>query len=635
MSTLPSGTGQCWSQVCFVEAWVYDTFCRTGRVVTQPNATDALGNPHRVLCTGVVQVIHTLHLERVQLGSSTSVLKSEVRGCVPAMPGAAMRVIPGILGCLCLFLTHPPAESSEVSPEPEVSLLQVHQKGGHEEVLGLVPAPKWLSRKEGFLEISNLTVDVPPALLPVIQDFLGPAARVAASSPAMLQLRQVEWQTPPAVLEGCQMKEGYMLNISQQIIIEAPSEHGLFNGLMTLRQLLSRSSGSIYKMPRVQIVDAPVFAWRGVMLDVSRHFFNARDVKHLLKTMALFKLNHFHWHLIDDQGWRFPVAKYPNLIRLGAYRRNTPLGHNARSDMTPYNHSYTAEEIQEVLSFAESLHIEVLPEFDLPGHTEAAIAAYPEMGNFDTSEPWKPEVATLWGALQYTLSPSEKAVNFTKDVLDEMVQLFKSSPYIHIGGDEVPTRQWKGSLIARGVAEKNHIPVSALESYMLQKASNHLQSLHRNAVVWDDALENPGALPRETAVILWRDSEGIDRLGNLAAKDGHSVILAPGLHAYFDKWQNAQHSHFDAIGGFLPLEKVYDFPTKAGNAEILGMQGQVWTEYIREGLQNLDYMTWPRGCALAEVAWSGDQRPGFADFQIRLRQRQEDFKAFDVYVGEL
>lgn len=551
------------------------------------------------------------------------------------MPGATMGVVPGILGCLCLFLTHRPAESSEVFPEPAVSLLQMHRKAGHEEVLGLVPAPKWLSRKEGFLEISNLTVNVPPALLPVIHDFLGPAT-LAASSPAMLQLRQVKWQTPPAVLEGCQMKEGYMLNISQQILIEAPSEHGLFNGLMTLRQLLSRSSGSIYRMPRVQIVDAPVFAWRGVMLDVSRHFFYARDIKHLLKTMALWKMNHFHWHLTDDQGWRFPVAKYPNLIRLGAYRRNTPLGHTKRSDVTPYNHSYTAEEIQEVLSFAASLHIEVLPEFDLPGHSEAAIAAYPEMGNFDTLDKWKPEVATRWGPFQYTLSPSEKAVNFTKDILDEMVQLFKNSPYIHIGGDEVPTSQWNRSLIARRVAEKNHIPLSPLESYMLQKASNHLQSLHRNAVVWDDALENnSGHLPRETVVILWRESKGLDRLGNLAAKDGHSVILAPEFHAYLDKWQDESHSHFDAFGGFLPLEKVYDFPTKAGEAEILGMQAQVWSEHIRQGLRNLDYMTWPRGCALAEVAWSGDQRPSFSDFRRRLRQRQEDFKAFEVFAGEV
>lgn len=372
------------------------------------------------------------------------------------------------------------------------------------------------------------------------------------------------------------------------------------------------------------------------MLDVSRHFFYARDIKHLLKTMALWKMNHFHWHLTDDQGWRFPVAKYPNLIRLGAYRRNTPLGHTKRSDVTPYNHSYTAEEIQEVLSFAASLHIEVLPEFDLPGHSEAAIAAYPEMGNFDTLDKWKPEVATRWGPFQYTLSPSEKAVNFTKDILDEMVQLFKNSPYIHIGGDEVPTSQWNRSLIARRVAEKNHIPLSSLESYMLQKASNHLQSLHRNAVVWDDALENnSGHLPRETVVILWRESKGLDRLGNLAAKDGHSVILAPEFHAYLDKWQDESHSHFDAFGGFLPLEKVYDFPTKAGEAEILGMQAQVWSEHIRQGLRNLDYMTWPRGCALAEVAWSGDQRPSFSDFRRRLRQRQEDFKAFEVFAGEV
>ena len=407
---------------------------------------------------------------------------------------------------------------------------------------------------------------------------------------------------------------------------------------MTLRQLLSRSSGSIYRMPRVQIVDAPVFAWRGVMLDVSRHFFYARDIKHLLKTMALWKMNHFHWHLTDDQGWRFPVAKYPNLIRLGANRRNTPLGHTKRSDVTPYNHSYTAEEIQEVLSFAASLHIEVLPEFDLPGHAEAAIAAYPEMGNFDTLDKWKPEVATRWGSFPIHLItfreglwilPRISWMKWCNSLRTHPTFILVVMKFQQANG----TDPWlPGELLKRIIFH-----YSSLESYMLQKASNHLQRAYiAMQVVWDDALENnSGHLPRETVVILWRESKGLDRLGNLAAKDGHSVILAPEFHAYLDKWQDESHSHFDAFGGFLPLEKVYDFPTKAGEAEILGMQAQVWSEHIRQGLRNLDYMTWPRGCALAEVAWSGDQRPSFSDFRRRLRQRQEDFKAFEVFAGEV
>ncbi|CAL1144468.1 unnamed protein product [Cladocopium goreaui] len=514
------------------------------------------------------------------------------------------------------------------------SLLQLRTQSSlfnapKEEPLAIIPAPKSVLRKKGVLEIPRITVDAPAALVRTLEEFIGPTV---TSEDAFFQLRLKD------VKLG---EEGCVLNVSDRVVIEAASEHGLFHGVMTVRQLLQKDSnsndlnGSRWKIPRVEIRDEPALHWRGLMLDVSRHFFYPADVKHLLRTMALFKMNHFHWHLTDDQGWRFPVAKYPNLIRLGAFRRASPLGHTDRTDNTPYNHSYTELEIEDVISFAESLYIQVVPEFDLPGHSQAAIASYPELGNFDSSEHWEPQVATSFGALPYTLSPSEKSVNFTKDVLSEMARLFEKSSYIHIGGDEVSTSQWSKSPVALEVARENNVGLSHLEGMMLEKASNHLHDLHRNAVVWDDALDSANSLPQGTVVMIWREFVGLGKQGDKAAARGHSVVLAPSEHAYFDRWQDQKHAEFDAICCFTPLSRVYDTPIRAGRANVLGIQGQLWSEYIRQGARNLDYMAWPRGCALAEVAWSGEQRPGFQDFRERLQKRTQDFKAFDIYLGEI
>jgi len=520
------------------------------------------------------------------------------------------------------------ARDCPASDVASASFIQV-QKRLHD-APALIPQPKSVTWSSGALAVEQLSAEVPSeSLRQTLEEFLGSMIGKVSSAPGespLLRLRLV------AESLG---REGYILNVTdKRVLLDADTEHGLFNGLMTLRQLLRKERGT-WQLPLVQIRDEPAFAWRGLMLDVSRHFFDSQEVKHLLRTMALFKMNHFHWHLTDDQGWRFPVEKYPKLISLGASRRATQLGHTHQTDGVPYNHSYTAEEIEDVLSLAEDLHIEVTPEFDLPGHSQAAIAAYPELGNADMGERWSPEVGTQFGAFPYTLSPKEGAVNFTKDVLSELAALFPNSPYIHIGGDEVPTDQWARSPAAKQVAREHHLSLGQLEGMMLGQAAQHLQSLHRRAVVWDEALDSGGNLPEDAVVMIWRSFNGLDQVGKKAAARGHDVVLAPHDWTYLDQWQDSDRKQFDAIGGYLPLSKVYSTPTSAGSAKVLGLQGQLWSEYIRQGARNLDYMAWPRGCALAEVGWSGETRPGFSDFRERLRKRAKDFEKFDIFFGQI
>lgn len=541
----------------------------------------------------------------------------------------------GCLAALAALTGHAVQALPECRAEVDTvasSLIQVRSRLN--DASALIPQPQSLTRRQGQLEVRKLTADLPSvALRQTLDDFVGSmidsedSSEPRASDAPLLSARLAD------VGMGA---EGYALNVtSSGVDLVAETEHGLFNGIMTLRQLLQKPESGIWQLPLVSIRDKPALPWRGLMLDVSRHFFFPKEVKHLLRTMALFKMNHFHWHLTDDQGWRFPVEKYPKLISLGAARRGTPKGHTPGLDGQPYNHSYTVEEIEDILSLAESLHIEVMPEFDLPGHNQAAIASYPEMGNADAAAQWHPEVATQFGALQYTLNPTDRAVNFTKDILSELVRLFPATPYVHIGGDEVPTDQWARSPAAKEVAAEKHLSLGQLEGLMLGEAAHHLQSLHRKAVVWDEALESGGDLPKDSVVMIWRSWMGLDKVGDRAAQRGHSVVLAPQTWTYLDQWQDTSKSQFDAIGGYLPLSKVYSVPTTAGRAKVLGLQGQLWSEYIREGEKNLDFMAWPRGCALAEAGWLGEARPSFNDFRYRLQKRAKDFEAFAVNLGQV
>jgi len=549
-------------------------------------------------------------------------------------------------------------ESSSLSASQEVTetckscLLQtkhkLHRTGAFAEddsAISVVPEPlKWERTGDGLLVLqSPLAVKASEKSRKAFKDqFLSATEGTEGSS--LIDMRDEE-ESGAAVVEllldaGSFGEEGYSLQVDQEkVFLQAGTEHGIFNGLMTLRQLLNKTEAGKWTLPAVKIEDKPAFAWRGLMLDVSRHFFPPEDVKRLLKTMALFKLNHFHWHLTDDQGWRFPVEKYPKLISLGSHRKATQIGHDPSGsvDGTPYEGSYTEEEINEIISLAAELHIEVVPEFDLPGHSEALIAAYPEMGNSDSLSSWTPEVEPHFGAFKYTLSPKEEVENFTNDILSEMAKLFGKTSYIHIGGDEVNREQWQNSQMAEKVAEEEHVSVDGLEGKMLEHAAGHLQRLNRHAVVWDEAMTSGANLPEGTVVMLWRSWEGLEVLGSRAQAKNFSVVLAPQANTYLDQWQAPEGSgeKYDAIGGYLSLQKVYDMPLSAGGARVLGVQGQLWSEYIAGGGPDLDYMAWPRGCALAEAGWSGSNKPSYDKFKQRLQHRLTDLQRLEVNYRKL
>lgn len=424
-------------------------------------------------------------------------------------------------------------------------------------------------------------------------------------------------------------KERYELRISsEEVLIASRSEHGLFNGIMTLRQLLRGP-----RLPALEIEDVPEYEWRGLMLDVSRHFFDKDAVKQLLHTMALFKLNRFHWHLSDDQGWRVPVEGYERLTEVGAFRDGTQLGHeSATNDGKRYGGSYSAADVQEIVLFAKRLHIEVVPEIDLPGHTSAAIASYPNLGNTDAPGT-ETQVATQFGALPHTLNPSEASFTFVKDVLKQISSHIESS-YFHIGGDEVNPVEWTKSALAKQFMSENHLAsFKSIGGKFTQEAAEFVKSLGRCPIVWDEAMESDTKLPQDTVVMLWRSWLGEGELVAKAKGKGLSVVLCPQDHLYFDAWQapGGKGERFDAIGGFTSLEKVYGLSMEEGSgATVLGAQGQLWSEYIAQGLPDLEYMAWPRGIALAEITWSGSRRPGFKKFKHRLGHALQELRELGV-----
>jgi len=406
--------------------------------------------------------------------------------------------------------------------------------------------------------------------------------------------------------------EGYCLSVSERgVNIRAKSEHGLFNGVMTLSQLPTPHEEA-WKLPAVKICDQPAMAWRGLMVDVSRHFFSAAQIKRLLDTMALFKFNRFHWHLTDDQGWRVNVDDYPRLVEKGAWRDGTQIRHSPETnDHKRYGGFYSDDEVKDVVRHAQHLHIEVVPEIDMPGHTEAALAAYPSLGDGS-----KVSVATSFGPKEYMLSRTKESFEFAFHVLSKVMKLVPSS-YVHIGGDET----------------------SHSDPIFTRKLSDIVTARQRTPIAWDEALYT-GTLPKHAVVMVWRPDPDPRRIAHEAAREGHHVILAPQWFTYLDHPQDNGEVGHDSIGGdTLSLRKVYDFPLSdfgepAPKGAIIGGQGQLWTEYIRT-MQDLEYMAWPRGCALAEVFWSGEKRPGFANFRDRLDTRLAQLQHLGVGYREL
>ncbi len=423
--------------------------------------------------------------------------------------------------------------------------------------------------------------------------------------------------------------EGYEMFINANDINIYGSRAGIFNALQTLFQLIQPAPYTFTGMmiPACSIIDYPRFSWRGMHLDVARHFFPKEYVKDYLRYMAMYKLNTFHWHLTDDQGWRIEIKKYPLLTSVGAWRNATLIGHYSeepdRYDSTRYGGFYTQEEIKEVVRYADSLHITVVPEIEMPGHTRALLAAYPELG-IDRNR--KVDVACTWGVFNEVIYPaSETTLGMMRGILDEVCELFPGK-YIHIGGDECPKDEWKNSEVCQQFIRSNDLKdEQGLQSWFVQYIVTHLGQRGKKAIGWDEILE--GGLADSAAVMSWRGEEG----GIAAAKAHHYVVMTPGSHCYFDHYQSMSITEPLAIGGYLPIEKVYSYdpvPASLSADEkkyIMGVQANMWTEYMST-YQQVRYMLFPRITALAEVAWS---RTSIKDYNNFVRRVDTHFKYFE------
>lgn len=416
--------------------------------------------------------------------------------------------------------------------------------------------------------------------------------------------------------------EGYKLMVtSRRVTVEAETEAGLFYGIQTIRQLLPPENlrkGNIgfknWTIPALEIEDYPRFQWRGLMMDVARHFAPKDDVLKMIDLLAIHKMNSLHIHLTDDQGWRVEIKKYPKLTEVGAWRKETVIGRNSGEfDGTPHGGFYTQEDLKEIVAYAKVRHINVVPEIDMPGHMVAAISAYPELG---TGEP--DEVMNTWGVSSHVLNTSPETVQFCKDVLSELIAIFPSK-FIHVGGDECPKTQWENDPKEQArMKERGLKDAHELQSWFIQQMDNFLNSKGRRLIGWDEILE--GGLAENATVMSWRGTSG----GIQAARQGHDVVMSPTSHLYLDYYQSRDPNEPLAIGGYVPIEKVYSFnpvPEELNEAEakhILGLQGNLWAEYIKT-FDHMEYMAFPRGCAVAEIGWTPQADRNFDDFTQRMQ----------------
>ncbi len=435
----------------------------------------------------------------------------------------------------------------------------------------------------------------------------------------------------------------YKLYIKKKgIYIEGNDAPGVFYGVQSLLQLLPADKANGLSVPYVQVTDRPRFAYRGMHLDVCRHFFTVSFVKQYIDFLALHKMNYFHWHLTDDQGWRIEIKKYPKLTEVGGYRDGTIVGHypGTSNDNTRYGGYYTQEEIKEVVAYAAKRYITVIPEIEMPGHSSAAIAAYPWLSCFPEKETKIPEhpstgsqqktgkkVQETWGVFDDIFcAGKDSTFTFLQDVLDEVMTLFPSS-YIHVGGDEAPKNNWKICPRCQERIKKEGLKDEhQLQSYFIHRMEKYLNAKGRTLIGWDEILE--GGLAPNAIVMSWRGEDG----GIAAAKQQHQVIMTPGNYVYFDHSQ-VKNDDSLTIGGFTTVEKVYSYepiPKQLDSAQgkyIMGAQANVWTEYIGND-NKVEYMIFPRMSALSEVLWSPKELRDWKTFAPRLK---EQCKRYDLW----
>lgn len=423
-------------------------------------------------------------------------------------------------------------------------------------------------------------------------------------------------------------EEAYTININNKNIkISGFTSAGVFYGIQTLRKSLPicNATNNPIVLPAAEIKDAPRFKYRGMMLDCSRHFFSIDFIKKFIDLIALHNMNTFHWHLNDDQGWRIEIKKYPKLVEIGSVRTGTVMGRNSDvDDSVKYGGYYTQEQCREIVEYARQRHITVIPEIDMPGHMKAALASYPNLGC--TGGPYK--VGHNWGVYYDVLCiGNEDTFKFVEGVLDEIIDIFPSR-YIHIGGDETPTKRWSECSKCEKIMQKEGLPINKLQAYFTNRIEKYLNSKGRSIIGWDEILD--GDINKSATIMSWRGIEP----GEKGAKMGHDVIMSPTSHCYFDYAQTKeQYSEPLTQVHSLDVEQVYSLDpapktmSEESKKHILGVQANLWTEYISN--PNLaTYMLLPRMAALSEVQWTSPAQKDFKQFKIRATRLS---KLYDKY----
>ncbi|MDO3703250.1 beta-N-acetylhexosaminidase [Micromonospora sp. C28SCA-DRY-2] len=494
----------------------------------------------------------------------------------------------------------------------------------------IVPRPSGVARRPGTFRIDPGTgLAAPPELDQVVAGL-----RAALGPPTGCWLPP---QTDAAVrlrLDPALPGEGYRLSVApDRLDLAGGSPAGVFYGTQTIRQLLppaalrrARVGDGPWELPCVEMTDAPRFPWRGCLLDVARHFLPKADVLRFVDLLALHKFNVLHLHLTDDQGWRLASDRYPRLTEVGAWRAESMRGSRQHGayDARPHGGFYTRDDLREIVAYAADRHVSVVPEVDLPGHTQAAIAAYPWLGNGAGELP----VWTGWGRSTHVLNVSDAALRFCRDILDEVCELFPS-PIVSIGGDECPKDEWRASAQAQARMRQLGLPdEDALQSWFVGQLAAHLAGRGRRVYGWDEIME--GGAPAGATIAAWRGP----RMTRLAARAGLDVVSCPDMWAYLDYRQSEQEDEPIPVGTVLSTMDVYGFEpipdglTATEAARVIGAQCNVWTEHM-DSARVVDYMAFPRLCAFAEVAWGFRDRDP-ADFRDRLGAHLARLEALGV-----
>ena len=510
------------------------------------------------------------------------------------------------------------------------------------EEISIIPLPSNLEKKEGSFTVSDKTkiivhkadddvLRIAKMLAEKFRKAGGLEIEVTESNDKNIPADAIYFTT--ADVNDSLGNEGYQLSVTNNsVTVKAKEPAGLFYGMQTISQLLpaeiesnTKADNAVWQIPAVEITDVPRFKWRGQHLDVCRHFVSVDFIKKYIDNMAMHKLNTFHWHLTEDQGWRIEIKKYPKLTEVGAWRKETLIGHVKdkphRFDGKRYGGFYTQEQAREIVAYAKDRFITVVPEIEMPGHATAAIAAYPELGVTGKQI----EVATYWGVFPHIFNVEDSTFAFLENVLSEVMEIFPGE-YIHIGGDEAIKDQWKASpKIQQKIKDLGLKNEEELQSYFMQRIEKFVNARGRKVIGWDEIIE--GGLSPNVTVMSWRGMEG----GVTAAKSGHDVIMAPIQYTYF--WWNQGDSASEPLsaGGYMPMEKVYSFEpvdsslTAEEAKHVLGAHGSAWAEYM-ENEAKVEYMVFPRISALAEVVWTPKEKKNWKDFTVRM---QKQFKRYD------